>query len=109
MSFDSRAIGYIMSTLFYPIITFFLLAICIAYWAMTAVYPSDFKHVHVQKPVLCVCLCYCEVAMIDSEFIHIFTIVLVEQQKTDRGHGIIESFKSKLKKNEPSRCRDSTP
>lgn len=36
----SRAISYIMSTLFYPIITFFLLAICIAYWAVIAVYPS---------------------------------------------------------------------
>uniref|UniRef100_A0A4W5R4M0 Choline transporter-like protein n=1 Tax=Hucho hucho TaxID=62062 RepID=A0A4W5R4M0_9TELE len=35
----SRAIGYIMSTLFYPIITFVLLAICIAYWAVIAVYP----------------------------------------------------------------------
>uniref|UniRef100_A0A8C4EIV7 Choline transporter-like protein n=1 Tax=Dicentrarchus labrax TaxID=13489 RepID=A0A8C4EIV7_DICLA len=33
----SKAISYIMSTLFYPIITFFLLAICIAYWAVTAV------------------------------------------------------------------------
>ncbi|KAM7388355.1 hypothetical protein PAMP_024533 [Pampus punctatissimus] len=37
----SKAISYIMSTLFYPIITFFLLAICIAYWAVTAVYPSN--------------------------------------------------------------------
>lgn len=35
-----RAIGYIMSTLFYPIITFVLLAICISYWAVTAMYPS---------------------------------------------------------------------
>lgn len=35
-----RAISHIMTTLFYPIITFFLLAICIAYWAVTAVYPS---------------------------------------------------------------------
>ncbi|XP_059196901.1 choline transporter-like protein 5-B isoform X2 [Centropristis striata] len=34
----SRAISYIMSTLFYPIITFFLLAICIAYWAVIAVF-----------------------------------------------------------------------
>uniref|UniRef100_A0A3P8R1S5 Choline transporter-like protein n=1 Tax=Astatotilapia calliptera TaxID=8154 RepID=A0A3P8R1S5_ASTCA len=34
----SKAIGYIMSTLFYPVITFFLLAICIAYWAVTAVF-----------------------------------------------------------------------
>ncbi|XP_034035530.1 choline transporter-like protein 5-B isoform X2 [Thalassophryne amazonica] len=34
----SKAIGYVMSTLFYPIITFFLLAICIAYWAVTAVF-----------------------------------------------------------------------
>uniref|UniRef100_A0A8C7CCZ4 Choline transporter-like protein n=1 Tax=Oncorhynchus kisutch TaxID=8019 RepID=A0A8C7CCZ4_ONCKI len=34
----SRAIGYIMSTLFYPIITFVLLAICIAYWAVIAVF-----------------------------------------------------------------------
>ncbi|XP_066453894.1 choline transporter-like protein 5 isoform X3 [Eleutherodactylus coqui] len=34
----SRAIGYIMSTLFYPIITFILIAICISYWAVTAVF-----------------------------------------------------------------------
>ncbi|XP_046905410.1 choline transporter-like protein 5-B isoform X2 [Hypomesus transpacificus] len=34
----SKAIGYITSTLFYPIITFVLLAICIAYWAVTAVF-----------------------------------------------------------------------
>ncbi|XP_037625984.1 choline transporter-like protein 5-B isoform X2 [Sebastes umbrosus] len=34
----SKAISYIMSALFYPIITFFLLAICIAYWAVIAVF-----------------------------------------------------------------------
>ncbi|XP_039666804.1 choline transporter-like protein 5-B isoform X3 [Perca fluviatilis] len=34
----SRAISYIMSTLLYPIITFLLLAICIAYWVVTAVF-----------------------------------------------------------------------
>ncbi|XP_067218780.1 choline transporter-like protein 5-A [Chanodichthys erythropterus] len=34
----SRAISYIMSALFYPIITFMLLAVCIAYWAMTALF-----------------------------------------------------------------------
>ncbi|XP_069497998.1 choline transporter-like protein 5 isoform X3 [Ambystoma mexicanum] len=34
----SRAIGYIMSALFYPIITFILIAICISYWAVTAVF-----------------------------------------------------------------------
>ncbi|XP_056149859.1 choline transporter-like protein 5-A [Lampris incognitus] len=34
----SKAIGYIMSALFYPIITFFLLAVCISYWAVTAVF-----------------------------------------------------------------------
>ncbi|TNM87335.1 hypothetical protein fugu_005556 [Takifugu bimaculatus] len=34
----SKAIGYIMSTLFYPIITFVLLAICISYWAVTAIF-----------------------------------------------------------------------
>uniref|UniRef100_A0A4W5QUV1 Choline transporter-like protein n=1 Tax=Hucho hucho TaxID=62062 RepID=A0A4W5QUV1_9TELE len=38
LSLFSRAIGYIMSTLFYPIVTFVLLAICIAYWAVTAVF-----------------------------------------------------------------------
>uniref|UniRef100_A0A8D0A911 Choline transporter-like protein n=1 Tax=Sander lucioperca TaxID=283035 RepID=A0A8D0A911_SANLU len=37
----SRAISYIMSTLLYPIITFLLLAICIAYWVVTALYPSN--------------------------------------------------------------------
>uniref|UniRef100_A0A8C4EEU6 Choline transporter-like protein n=1 Tax=Dicentrarchus labrax TaxID=13489 RepID=A0A8C4EEU6_DICLA len=44
----SKAISYIMSTLFYPIITFFLLAICIAYWAVTAVYPSNFHFYYSQ-------------------------------------------------------------
>ncbi|XP_041861493.1 choline transporter-like protein 5-B isoform X2 [Melanotaenia boesemani] len=34
----SRAISYIMSTLFYPLVTFFLLAICIAYSTVTAVF-----------------------------------------------------------------------
>lgn len=34
----SRAIGYIMSSLLYPLITFALLLFCIAYWAITAVY-----------------------------------------------------------------------
>ncbi|XP_059839679.1 choline transporter-like protein 5 isoform X3 [Hypanus sabinus] len=36
----SKAIGYIMSTLFYPIITFLLLALCICYWAITAIFLS---------------------------------------------------------------------
>ncbi|XP_073721096.1 choline transporter-like protein 2 isoform X2 [Misgurnus anguillicaudatus] len=36
----SRAIGYVMSSLFYPIFTFFLLTIVIAYWAVTAVFLS---------------------------------------------------------------------
>uniref|UniRef100_A0A8C6UE27 Choline transporter-like protein n=1 Tax=Neogobius melanostomus TaxID=47308 RepID=A0A8C6UE27_9GOBI len=34
----SRAIGNIMSTLFYPLVTFLLVTICIAYWAVTAVF-----------------------------------------------------------------------
>uniref|UniRef100_A0A3B4DCB9 Choline transporter-like protein n=1 Tax=Pygocentrus nattereri TaxID=42514 RepID=A0A3B4DCB9_PYGNA len=34
----SKAVSYIMSTLFYPIITFLLLALCIAYWAVTAIF-----------------------------------------------------------------------
>ncbi|XP_076976712.1 choline transporter-like protein 5 isoform X2 [Tamandua tetradactyla] len=34
----SRAIGYIPSTLFYPILTFIFLSICISYWAVTAVF-----------------------------------------------------------------------
>uniref|UniRef100_A0A4W3HV95 Choline transporter-like protein n=1 Tax=Callorhinchus milii TaxID=7868 RepID=A0A4W3HV95_CALMI len=38
----SKAIGYIMSTLFYPIITFVLLAICISYWAVTSIFLSTF-------------------------------------------------------------------
>lgn len=28
-----------MSTMFYPLVTFVLLVVCIAYWAMTALYP----------------------------------------------------------------------
>ncbi|XP_008291833.1 choline transporter-like protein 5-A [Stegastes partitus] len=34
----SKAIGCIMSTLFFPVITFILLTICISYWAFIAVY-----------------------------------------------------------------------
>ncbi|KAM4624059.1 choline transporter-like protein 5-A [Polymixia lowei] len=34
----SKAMGYIMSTLFYPVVTFLLLAVCISYWAVTAVF-----------------------------------------------------------------------
>ncbi|XP_029014375.3 choline transporter-like protein 2 isoform X1 [Betta splendens] len=36
----SRAIGYVMCSLFYPLFTFLLLAIVIAYWAVTAVFLS---------------------------------------------------------------------
>ncbi|XP_053095212.1 choline transporter-like protein 2 isoform X1 [Pangasianodon hypophthalmus] len=36
----SRAIGHVMSSLFYPLLTFLLLAIVIAYWAITAVFLS---------------------------------------------------------------------
>ncbi|XP_029309932.1 choline transporter-like protein 5-A isoform X2 [Cottoperca gobio] len=34
----SKAISHIMSTLFFPVITFLLLTLCISYWAVTAVY-----------------------------------------------------------------------
>uniref|UniRef100_A0A7N6A9W0 Choline transporter-like protein n=1 Tax=Anabas testudineus TaxID=64144 RepID=A0A7N6A9W0_ANATE len=34
----SKAIGHIMSTLFFPVITFLLLTLCISYWAVTTVY-----------------------------------------------------------------------
>ncbi|XP_044045547.1 choline transporter-like protein 2 isoform X2 [Siniperca chuatsi] len=36
----SRAVGYVMSSLFYPLLTFALLAVVIAYWAITAVFLS---------------------------------------------------------------------
>ena len=34
-----RAVGQMMSTMFYPLFTFVLLLVCVAYWAMTALYP----------------------------------------------------------------------
>ncbi|XP_060126448.1 choline transporter-like protein 4 [Zootoca vivipara] len=34
----SRAIGYMMSSLFYPLVTFVLLVVCVAYWGITALY-----------------------------------------------------------------------
>ncbi|KAM6185055.1 choline transporter-like protein 4 [Rhynchocyon petersi] len=34
----SKAVGHMMSTMFYPLVTFVLLLICIAYWAMMALY-----------------------------------------------------------------------
>ncbi|XP_063058155.1 choline transporter-like protein 2 [Engraulis encrasicolus] len=36
----SKAIGHVCSSLFYPLLTFFLLALVIAYWAVTAVFLS---------------------------------------------------------------------
>ncbi|CAJ1075413.1 choline transporter-like protein 2 isoform X2 [Xyrichtys novacula] len=36
----SRAIGHVMSSLFYPLFTFLLLSMVIAYWAVTAVFLS---------------------------------------------------------------------
>ncbi|XP_051991233.1 choline transporter-like protein 4 isoform X2 [Xyrauchen texanus] len=34
----SKALGHMMSTLFYPIITFVLLLVCVSYWGITALY-----------------------------------------------------------------------
>ncbi|XP_069460393.1 choline transporter-like protein 2 isoform X2 [Ambystoma mexicanum] len=36
----SRAIGYVMSSLFFPLLTFLLVCLVIAYWAITAVFLS---------------------------------------------------------------------
>nr|XP_033780094.1 choline transporter-like protein 2 isoform X2 [Geotrypetes seraphini] len=36
----SRAVGYIMSSLVFPLLTFVLVCLCIAYWAITAVFLS---------------------------------------------------------------------
>ncbi|NXX99519.1 CTL2 protein, partial [Centropus bengalensis] len=36
----SRAVGHIMTSLLFPLVTFFLLCLCIAYWASTAVFLS---------------------------------------------------------------------
>ncbi|XP_077600145.1 choline transporter-like protein 4 [Stigmatopora nigra] len=35
---SSKAIGLMMSTLFYPLITFFFILVCVAYWGSTALY-----------------------------------------------------------------------
>ncbi|KAB0400202.1 hypothetical protein E2I00_009490, partial [Balaenoptera physalus] len=39
VSTPPRAVGYVMCSLLYPLVTFFLLCLCIAYWASTAMYP----------------------------------------------------------------------
>ncbi|XP_055975855.1 choline transporter-like protein 2 isoform X2 [Sorex fumeus] len=36
----SRAVGYVMCSMLYPLVTFVLLCLCIAYWACTAVFLS---------------------------------------------------------------------
>lgn len=38
-----RAIGHVMCSLLFPLFTFLLLAIVIAYWAVTAVYPFELQ------------------------------------------------------------------
>ncbi|XP_060771447.1 choline transporter-like protein 4 [Neoarius graeffei] len=35
---SSRAVGYMMSTLIYPVITFVMLVVCVSYWGITALY-----------------------------------------------------------------------
>ncbi|KAI5627676.1 choline transporter-like protein 4 [Silurus asotus] len=35
---SSKAVGHMMSTLFYPIITFLMLLVCVSYWGITALY-----------------------------------------------------------------------
>ncbi|XP_041932728.1 choline transporter-like protein 4 isoform X2 [Alosa sapidissima] len=35
---SSKAVGYMMSTLFFPIFTFILLVVCVSYWGITALY-----------------------------------------------------------------------
>uniref|UniRef100_A0A3Q1G195 Choline transporter-like protein n=1 Tax=Acanthochromis polyacanthus TaxID=80966 RepID=A0A3Q1G195_9TELE len=60
-----RAISYIMSTLFFPVITFFLLTICISYWGFIAMYPSEwstaiitFNRTNISNSALCLgCKC----------------------------------------------------
>uniref|UniRef100_A0A674NF35 Choline transporter-like protein n=1 Tax=Takifugu rubripes TaxID=31033 RepID=A0A674NF35_TAKRU len=44
----SKAIGHMMSCLLYPLVTFVLLLVCVAYWGTTALYPST---LWAQKPV----------------------------------------------------------
>lgn len=41
VSAPPRAVGYVMCSLLYPLVTFFLLCLCIAYWASTAMYPPS--------------------------------------------------------------------
>ncbi|XP_047633012.1 choline transporter-like protein 2 isoform X5 [Phacochoerus africanus] len=36
----SRAVGYVMCSMLYPLVTFLLLCLCIAYWASTAIFLS---------------------------------------------------------------------
>lgn len=38
-----RAISHMMSALLYPLITFVLLLVCVAYWGATALYPLLFS------------------------------------------------------------------
>uniref|UniRef100_A0A8C8DHH7 Choline transporter-like protein n=1 Tax=Oryzias sinensis TaxID=183150 RepID=A0A8C8DHH7_9TELE len=45
---SSKAIGHMMSALFFPLFTFVLLLICVAYWSATALYPSTCPFLRVQ-------------------------------------------------------------
>ncbi|KAG7225443.1 hypothetical protein INR49_027437 [Caranx melampygus] len=39
-----EAISHMMSSLLYPLITFFLVLVCVAYWGATALYPFNLMH-----------------------------------------------------------------
>uniref|UniRef100_A0A8C7WUZ4 Choline transporter-like protein n=1 Tax=Oryzias sinensis TaxID=183150 RepID=A0A8C7WUZ4_9TELE len=50
---SSKAIGHMMSALFFPLFTFVLLLICVAYWSATALYPSTCPFLRVQTVSQC--------------------------------------------------------
>ncbi|CAG11637.1 unnamed protein product, partial [Tetraodon nigroviridis] len=58
----SKAIRHITSSLFYPLITFLMLTVCVLYWATTAVYPSvnthTPTHTHTHTPTHTHTQCY---------------------------------------------------
>ena len=55
----NRAISHMMSSLVYPLVTFVLLVVCVAYWGATALYPFNVMYACVHTVCLYAVILLC--------------------------------------------------
>ena len=45
--FSSRAVGGVPTSVFYPVVTFTLLLVVLGYWAVVALYPTNYTTINI--------------------------------------------------------------